>query len=373
MGLNCITALHTYKLLGIIALVAVVGFSFTACPEVSRNNDEELGPGNTVPGKNLDTKMGWLQKHAASDTNYIIEISADENITDGDFSYGDKTNIGITIIGIDKECTISFLWNDKYTVGSGVTLTLDNNITLKSGVIVKQTGTLIMNTGSKITGNANDYSSGGVYLYSGGIFTMNNGEISDHHLYGVYVGQSATFTMNNGRIADNNACGVYLYSGGIFTMYNGVISDNSAATGNNYSSSGSGGGVYVDGVGASFTMNNGKISGNEAFFRGGGVCVMSGIFTMNGGEISGNTSGYSYDDEDDPFDLGYGGGVYVEGTFLISGGTIYGSDGGVNSNTADNEGAALYKKSGTAQYGTFTGSKWDSTGDLDTTDNTIRV
>jgi hypothetical protein len=363
-----------------MALVAVImTFSFAACPEVSRDNDEGLGPGNTVPGKNLGAKLEWLQKHAASGTDYIIEISADETITDGDFSYSNKTNIDITLIGIGKECTISFLWNDKYTVGSGVTLTLGNNITLKAGVIVNQSGALIMNTGSKITGNANDYSSGGVYLQPGGTFTMHNGEISGNHLYGVYVSQSASFTMHNGKIADNKACGVYLQTGGTFTMNNGEISGNTASTkGYNYGSSGYGGGVYVDGNGASFTMNNGKISRNTAYFCGGGVCVMTGTFTMNGGEISGNSSSYNYDGDDYDYDydddtFGYGGGVYVEGTFLISGGTIYGSGEGANNNTADNEGAALYKKSGTAQYGTFTGGTWKSNGDLDTTDGTIEV
>jgi hypothetical protein len=89
---------------------------------------------------------------------------------------------------------------------------------------------------------------------------------------------------------------------------------------------------------------------------------------MNGGVISGNTSSL------------YGGGVYADsqrsgyyGTFRIVTGTIYGLDEGVNSNTATS-GAALYKGgNGTAQHGTFDGSTWNSNGDLDTTNDTIRV
>lgn len=74
---------------------------------------------------------------------------------------------------------------------------------------------------------------------------------------------------------------------------------------------------------AEFTMNDGKISGNQvkdSYSYGGGVYVEDGTFTMEGGEISGNTA------------AGDGGGVYVySGTFTMKGGEISGntaSDGG---------------------------------------------
>jgi hypothetical protein len=88
---------------------------------------------------------------------------------------------------------------------------------------------------------------------------------------------------------------------------------------------------------------------------------------MKGGEISGNTASRD------------GGGVHVSsGTFLIVTGTIYGSEEAVETtlrNTAS-WGAALYNNyyyGGTAQHGTFIDGEWESRGNLDTTNNTIKV
>jgi hypothetical protein len=82
---------------------------------------------------------------------------------------------------------------------------------------------------------------------------------------------------------------------------------------------------------------------------------------MNGGEIFGNIASNN------------GGGVYVNGSLRITTGTIYGTSEGTNSNTAT-EGAALYREgSSTAQYGTFSGSTWNSNGLLFTRNDTLRV
>jgi len=102
--------------------------------------------------------------------------------------------------------------------------------------------------------------------------------------------------------------------------------------------------IYVAGA---LELKNGKISGNTSSANGGGVYVTgtNSIFTMYGGEISGNAAGN-------------GGGVYTENssTFRIVNGTIYGINESDESlrNTATN-GAVLYRSSGTAQRGTFTG------------------
>jgi hypothetical protein len=96
--------------------------------------------------------------------------------------------------------------------------------------------------------------------------------------------------------------------------------------------------VYVNGTNSVFTMQSGKIFGNE-----------SSTSTSNGG------------------------GVYVAGNFRIITGTVYGSNEANTSlkNTATS-GAAL-QTSGTAQHGTLNGTTWTSKGTLDTTNNTIRV
>jgi len=279
---------------------------------------------------------------------------------------------------------------------SGNTASPTNNFSVGGGVYVSY-GAFTMNGGA-ISGNAASNSvgwscyGGGVYVINYGTFTMNGGEISGNTLSpadynysyggGVYVGSYGTFTMTGGEISDNftsgwysnndfpGGGGVYVDSNGTFTMTGGEISDNTVSNSNNSY----GGGVYVNSNGT-FTMTGGTISDNTGSCDGynasggGGVYVRGGTFTMASGEISGNTL-QSYTSR--------GGGVRVDGngTFRIVTGTIYGSNEGALSNTAlGGSGAALYIESGTAQHGTFsgTGGEWVSSGDLSTTDDTIKV
>jgi parallel beta-helix repeat protein len=189
-----------------------------------------------------------------------------------------------------------------FTVENGVTLKLDNNVTLQgwsySGaplVLVNSRAALIMNSGAIIRDNSAS-SGGGVYVASGGIFTMSGGEISNNTASssggGVYVANAGTFTMSGGEISGNTTTsggGVYVLDGGIFTMSGGEISNNTASS--------SGGGVYVADGGA-FTMSDGGISGNTAGSSGGGGVYVSCIsvnsshrsdyFTKSGGTIYGN-------------------------------------------------------------------------------------
>jgi hypothetical protein len=116
-------------------------------------------------------------------------------------------------------------------------------------------------------------------------------------------------------------------------------------------------------TGGTLIMNTGShITGNAPSYGSGGGVIASGIFTMNGGKISGNITSD-------------GGVVYVFGTFRISNGIIYGNTEANTSlkNTASSSGAALYVYSGDSAYGTFSGSTWNSKGNLSTTDSTIRV
>jgi hypothetical protein len=85
---------------------------------------------------------------------------------------------------------------------------------------------------------------------------MDGGEISGNRYGGVSVNSSGTFTMNDGKISGNN--------------------------------SSKGGGVLLQNSGTIFIMNGGEISGNTASYDGGGVYQQQGTFTMNGGVISGN-------------------------------------------------------------------------------------
>jgi len=334
-------------------------------------------PAIIVPGTNFMEKMQWLNVNAQSGGSYIMEFDADESIDPTTLSYSGKNNITITLKGIGTERTISLnISGSMFTVESGVTLILDDNLKLQgrnnnyaSLVRINYGANLVLNSGAKIANNtqsfyvqgSNSSYGGGVYV-TGGAFIMNGGEISGNSAYcaaagtasgyggGLYVTGGA-FTMNGGKISDNSAyCsaalasgyggGVYV-TGGAFTMNGGEISDNSGAAAGSSQAFGGGGGIYVSGtftmsggkilnnsspygggvyVSGTFIMSDGKILGNISSYGhtdcyGSGVCVF-GEFTMNGGEISGNSSSPDFNHNC------YGGGVYVSGRFTMNGGKI---------------------------------------------------
>ncbi|MCL2879884.1 MAG: InlB B-repeat-containing protein, partial [Treponema sp.] len=138
-----------------------------------------------VPGENIAAKLSWLTTNALSNFGYTIEVNANEIIAPYNFTFTGRNNISITLKGIDTTRVIAFSTNaDLFTIGSDVTLILENNITLQgrgsntgSVIRVNSGGTLVMNSGSLITSNKTGSSGGGVYVYSG-TFAMNGGTIS---------------------------------------------------------------------------------------------------------------------------------------------------------------------------------------------------
>jgi len=376
-------------------------------------SDEKEQPLNgPVPGNTIAEKFQWLQVNAQSDTSYIIEVNAHENISPHILYYHDNSNITITIKGVGVNKIINLASNGSmFTIGSGITLILDANITLQGrndndASLVNVNGTLIMNTGAIITGNTTIYDGGGVSVYGGGTFSMNGGEISGNTASsggGVSVNHFGIITMNSGEIIDNTASnkggGVYSYDSN-FIMNNGKIIGNIAY--------GGGGGVYIHGGSSdshgTFSMLNGEITGNIAFedgggvyvsiggafaltggeiidniaFDGGGVHVSHGSFIMEGGEINDNTAnlnggGVSVSGTSGSFTIrngtiygniasSYGGGLYVSyGTFIKTGGTIYGYDINdiINSNVAKNNSGTIQTNRGHMVYAER-GSYYDS-------------
>ena len=182
-------------------------------------------------------------------------------------NYG-KT-VRIMLIGYGSERTITLTSNGSmFTINSGVTLTLDENITLiglstnNASLVNLSSGNLIINAGAKISGNTAN-SGGGINV--NGTVTINGGTISGNTARGggIFV-NSGTVTMNGGTISgnrSNNQGGGVDVSGGTFTMHGGVISGNTAST--------YGGGIYVN-TSATFKklpngggQNSGIIYGNE--------------------------------------------------------------------------------------------------------------
>jgi len=265
------------------------------------------------PGASLADWLAYLRFSAQSGETYNIVISGNENITPLQAALPTgRSGVTINISG-SMPSTVSLASSGSlFTIGSGITLVLGNNVTLQgmSGnhsplVQVNSGGNLIMNAGSGITGNVSHMDVGGV-LVSGGTFTMNAGTIS------------------------NNFAGV-------------------------------GGGVLVDW--GTFNMEGGIISGNTVWGQGGGV-FNSSTFNMRGGTISGNTANCCCG----------GGGVFNQGIFQMSGGVIYGNDEAEGNTATQGNGAALSDCCcGTAQFGTFIGNTFTPSGWLGTTDYTIEV
>ncbi|MDR2150558.1 MAG: hypothetical protein LBO67_07045 [Spirochaetaceae bacterium] len=212
------------------------------------------------------------------------------------------------------------------SVPKGITLVLDNNITLNGNnkafaiVSVAEGGTLLMKNGSMVRGAQET----GVFV-DGGTFTMKGGEIVGNTKKssrgtaaggGVHI-KNGTFTISGGEISDNTLSASSSYGGGVYiesstvTMTGGSISGNTSSDSSSYYSYGAGVAVYKE---SNFIMEGGSINGNTSSFYGAGVYVDTGTsFTMTDGEIRGNKAGSA------------GGGVYVNGTGIftkIGGGTL---------------------------------------------------
>ena len=245
---------------------------------------------------------------------------------------GDSTTGSVTTLTVMGGSAGGTLKNEKgrvFTIGTGGSLTLGENITLtgtndtgKGGAVYVNGGTFTMKADSKITKSIASYG-GGVYVDSNGTFTMGGGAITENSASidesgggnsggGVCI-SNGTFTMSGDAVISKNTAGssgggVYIFSDGTFTMEDGSkITDGQAAFG---------GGVYV--AGGTFNMNDtATLQGNKATDHGGGVHILSGgIFTMNGGTIGGTAANTAT----------YGGGVFVSGgTFDMNNGTISGN------------------------------------------------
>ncbi|MDR1212277.1 MAG: cadherin-like beta sandwich domain-containing protein, partial [Spirochaetaceae bacterium] len=153
-------------------------------------------------------------------------------------------------------------------IGDGNTVSLGNNLTLtrgNGGVFVASGGTFTMEGGAIEDNTVSGDSGGGVYVAGGGTFTMKSGDLQDNKATsgsggGVYIFTTGTFTMTGGNLQGNTASGsaggVMALNGGKFTMTGGVIQNNTATA--------YGGGVVVSGSGSTFTKTGGTIAGNPA-------------------------------------------------------------------------------------------------------------
>ncbi|MBD5442396.1 MAG: hypothetical protein HDR34_03145 [Treponema sp.] len=220
----------------------------------------------------------------------------------------------------------------------------DNNAQKGGGVYVND-GTLTIN-GSTFSKNTAQQG-GGVYVTdSNSIFTMTGGEISDNRAYsaggGIYVKESKKATISGTTISVNTA---NVDGGGIFVSDGAMLTVNGTITGNTAQQ---GGGVYVRDVDSEFKMTGGKISENKTTVEtatsqnrisGGGIFIYNkGRAIISNTEISDNTANNN------------GGGIHVNsGTLTMNADTI------ISKNIASQDGGGVYFSSGTLTIngGTF--------------------
>lgn len=161
----------------------------------------------------------------------------------------------------------------------------------------------VIGTGGSLTGgmgkvDGSNVLGGGVYVSSDAQFNMISGRITgcdlrpevNHDGGGVYVA-GGEFNMSGGFIdgnTANNGGGVYLASKSKFKMSGDAVIMNNK---------GEGGGVYCYASGTNesniitFTMDSGKILGNQSDAYGGGIFIgRLNIFNMTGGVIEGNST-----------------------------------------------------------------------------------
>lgn len=266
----------------------------------------------------------------------------------------ESEGLSLTLMGLGEEQIIEVSSSGPlFTVEDGVTLVLDNDITLQGMdgndfPLLMVNGNLIMNEGAKVTGNILNlgfYECGsGVYVEDG-TFTMTGGSICSNYGGGVCISGSE-FTMTGGTIFRNEGVGLFADSydegdclkKGIVTMSGGSISENTVI--------GTGAGVYLYGYDMGegnystiFTMSgSAKITDNEAGYQGGGVVICGSKLIMSGNaEISGNSA------------VAEGGGVFINGSAHFSpteliyryDGYLEMTGGTIHNNTA-NKGAGVY-------------------------------
>jgi hypothetical protein len=254
------------------------------------------------------------------DMTATVTVSADITIT---------TEPGAEVIlkrasGFGNMITVSSGDHLTLQASTGGSLALDGNggvVTDAAGSLVRveSAGELIMETGATLQKNKTTGNGSGVFVNTGGTFTMNDGTISgnttsSNHGGGVYM-NGGDFTMEAGTISGNEAAigtggGVYVNTG-TFDMIGGTIGGEDDEDTN--TAGGNGGGVFVN-TGGTFKMSGTSAVKNNSGNNGGGVSVSGGTFTMNGAgpAVTENTSTTD------------GGGVYATsgGKFTMTGGSI---------------------------------------------------
>jgi len=402
---------NTFKLFGIIAIVAVIGFSMAGCDNGTTPTPTGFtvtfnSAGGSAVASQTDIASGGFATAPANPTRafpgaglwaHPLPTATTYTFTHWS-SPGQTTAFSFADTPITANITLTAQWTAPATPIAGTV----NNIAAAVAHVAENPGTFTLLVGAPVTHDAAWTLGENVHLTvagtggrqtitrtgNGNLFTVNLANRSltlgdnitlvghaGNTLALINVGTAGTLYMNAGAWITGNTISAANQGGGVsvigagatFTMNGGEIFGNTATGGT------TGGGVRV-GNGASFVMHPGAVIRNNTTAgsnAGGGVLLVDAgsTFTMLGGEIRGNVATGT---------TNAAGGVRVgNGAFRVVNGVIYGTGAGANANDG-NTFNALLVNDGTAQYGTFVGETWTpnpnpGSGTLANDNTTIRV
>jgi len=398
---------NTTKLFGIIAIVAVIGFSMAGCDNGTTPTPTGFtvtfatGAGGSTVASQTGIASGEFATAPADPTRAFpgagLWAHPMPTATAYTFNHwsapGQTTPFSFADTPITGNITLTAQWTAPATPIAGTV----NNIAAAVAHVAENPGTFTLLVGAPVTHDAAWTLAENVHLTVAGtggrqtITRTGNGNLF------IVNGANRSLTLGDNitlvRHAGNTIALINVGTAGTLYMNAGA-----QITGNTTSANNQGGGVSVIGAGATFTMAGGEIWGNTGgATAGGGVRVGNGAsfvmqagaviwgntaqgstaaggvfmigggssFTMLGGEIRGNEARVGENSA---------GGVRVAtGTFRIVNGVIHGTGDNANDGTSFN---ALEMAGGTAQYGTFVGETWTpnpGSGTLVSDNTTIRV
>ena len=305
-------------------VVGILDASFACSTAITVKGDKTLN----LNGKTITSNADSLFTVGSGATLTITDnvVVTDNKTTATVDKYGNKgsmTNYALTYYVTESTASETATTETPYqhTVDFGSAGKIFSNST-GDNVIYVTGGTLNLE-GGVISSNGShavvlDTTNGGNMNMSGGLIKGKN-DTADGA--GIYMG-SGNLNMSGGYIAggaSNKGGGIYMNSGTI------NLTDDAVIAANNATSSGAGGGIYVNsGV---LNLHGGTVasnwvdSGNDS--NGGGIYVKSGTISMTDGYVTNNSQ---YGGIDNAADQNGGGGIAFEAAQMyMSGGYITGN------------------------------------------------
>jgi len=323
------------KLFGIVVLAAIIGFSMTSCASVPKSSGPYKKEFSATNASEFNARWHSIGSAAG---DYLINLT--ENIT--------LQSIGLTAPGVNITVrgtgSNKITWNPRtandktlvYVEAGKLTL---ENISLdsasgSSGPIVAIFGGAVEVKDGVIISNIGNI---GVYISKGGEFTMTGGTIKNT-TQGVYLddGKNVRVTINGGTIEDSEF-GIFGGPGGAAGLtgasinisggteisaidagiWMGSTSTNAVVNITGGTIKGLNYGINERSTGTAYTVNGGKVSGNNGV-RFSGLSLGSSL-TLLDGEISGAKTGVLIGELDDD-----SANIVSKATVTISGGKLSG-------------------------------------------------